>query len=93
MRRTAGAKVAEIVTVLQTGQLRNCDFIHDEGKAFSSAKCPDQLWGTSNLLCYQCQGPLSPLIKWSRCEADPSLPSAWNYTFTPFLCIPLWHDN
>jgi len=32
MLRTAGAKVAEIVTMLQTGQLRNCDFFHDEGK-------------------------------------------------------------
>lgn len=93
MLRTAEAMVTEIVIMLQTGQLKNCDFIHDEGRSFLFCKVPRPALGHIQPPVLLVSGPLSQLIKWPCCEADPFLPPAWSYTSTPFLCVPSWHDN
>lgn len=51
MLRTAEAKVTEIVAMLRKDSLGIVISFMMKAKVFSSAKCPDQLWGTSSLLC------------------------------------------
>lgn len=63
MLRTAEAKVTEIVTMLQTGQLRNCDFIHDEGKSFLFCKVPRSALRHIHPPVLLVSGPLSQLRK------------------------------